>query len=256
MTLSAVLAAVLLGGIALTIRTALREMKLSAMKNEFVSNVSHELRTPLVLDPRLRRVHAPRPGRGPGEGPGVRRLHRDREPSADPADQQHPRLLAHRVRPQGLHLRGRRSRGDPGRHPRDLRRAAARQGLRGLATRARTSRYQRSRSIANAIDRAVANLLDNAVKYSDGDRAHPGRRSAATTAKPSSRSPTTASAFPATSRKESSSASTASAPGWCTTSRAQGSACRWFGTSPSHTAARSRLRARSARAAPSPFTCR
>ena len=28
-------------------RTALREMKLSAMKNEFVSNVSHELRTPL-----------------------------------------------------------------------------------------------------------------------------------------------------------------------------------------------------------------
>ena len=34
-------------GIALTIRTALREMKLSAMKNEFVSNVSHELRTPL-----------------------------------------------------------------------------------------------------------------------------------------------------------------------------------------------------------------
>jgi len=47
MTLSAVLAAVLLGGIAITIRTALREMKLSAMKNEFVSNVSHELRTPL-----------------------------------------------------------------------------------------------------------------------------------------------------------------------------------------------------------------
>ena len=47
MTLSAVLAAVLLGGIALTVRTALREMNLSAMKNEFVSNVSHELRTPL-----------------------------------------------------------------------------------------------------------------------------------------------------------------------------------------------------------------
>ncbi|MEJ2581956.1 MAG: histidine kinase dimerization/phospho-acceptor domain-containing protein, partial [Acidobacteriota bacterium] len=46
-TLSAVLAAVLLGGIALTVRTAMREMKLSAMKNEFVSNVSHELRTPL-----------------------------------------------------------------------------------------------------------------------------------------------------------------------------------------------------------------
>jgi signal transduction histidine kinase len=46
-TLSAVLAVVLIAGIALTLRTALREMRLSAMKNEFVSNVSHELRTPL-----------------------------------------------------------------------------------------------------------------------------------------------------------------------------------------------------------------
>ena len=46
-TLSALLAAVLIAGIALTLRTAMREMKLSAMKNEFVSNVSHELRTPL-----------------------------------------------------------------------------------------------------------------------------------------------------------------------------------------------------------------
>jgi len=47
-TLSAALAVVLLGGMAFTVRTALREMKLSAMKNEFVSNVSHELRTPLA----------------------------------------------------------------------------------------------------------------------------------------------------------------------------------------------------------------
>jgi len=47
-TLSTALAVVLLGGIAFTVRTAMREMKLSAMKNEFVSNVSHELRTPLA----------------------------------------------------------------------------------------------------------------------------------------------------------------------------------------------------------------
>jgi signal transduction histidine kinase len=47
MTLSVALAGVLIAGIALTLRTALREMRLSAMKNEFVSNVSHELRTPL-----------------------------------------------------------------------------------------------------------------------------------------------------------------------------------------------------------------
>jgi signal transduction histidine kinase len=46
--LSAMLAAVLLGGIVLALRTASREMKLSEMKNDFVSNVSHELRTPLA----------------------------------------------------------------------------------------------------------------------------------------------------------------------------------------------------------------
>ena len=46
--LSAVLAAVLLGGVVLALRTASREMKLSQMKSDFVSNVSHELRTPLA----------------------------------------------------------------------------------------------------------------------------------------------------------------------------------------------------------------
>ena len=47
LTLSAVLAAAVLAGLMLTLRTALRESRLSALKNEFVSNVSHELRTPL-----------------------------------------------------------------------------------------------------------------------------------------------------------------------------------------------------------------
>ena len=86
------------------------EMKLSQMKNEFVSNVSHELRTPLASIRvfgeflRLGRV------RQPGEGPRVRRLHRDREPAPDPADQQHPRLREHRVGPQDLPLRALRRR--------------------------------------------------------------------------------------------------------------------------------------------------
>lgn len=38
----------LIGGIALTLRTASRAMRLSQMKSDFVSNVSHELRTPLA----------------------------------------------------------------------------------------------------------------------------------------------------------------------------------------------------------------
>jgi signal transduction histidine kinase len=42
------LAAVLLGGIALAFRAVSRELKLSEMKGDFVSNVSHELRTPLA----------------------------------------------------------------------------------------------------------------------------------------------------------------------------------------------------------------
>ena len=46
-TLSAILASVLLAGIVLVMRAAAREMKLSEIKSDFVSNVSHELRTPL-----------------------------------------------------------------------------------------------------------------------------------------------------------------------------------------------------------------
>ncbi|HEX5759055.1 MAG TPA: HAMP domain-containing sensor histidine kinase [Thermoanaerobaculia bacterium] len=46
--LSALLAGVLLGGVLLALRTASRAVKLSTMKSDFVSNVSHELRTPLA----------------------------------------------------------------------------------------------------------------------------------------------------------------------------------------------------------------
>ena len=48
LTLSGLLAAVLLGGLALTLRTASRAVRLSQLKSDFVSNVSHELRTPLA----------------------------------------------------------------------------------------------------------------------------------------------------------------------------------------------------------------
>jgi len=47
-SLALALAAVLLAGLGLALRTAGREMRLAAMKSDFVSNVSHELRTPLA----------------------------------------------------------------------------------------------------------------------------------------------------------------------------------------------------------------
>ena len=47
LTLSLMMTVVLVGGIALALRTASRAMRLSQMKTDFVSNVSHELRTPL-----------------------------------------------------------------------------------------------------------------------------------------------------------------------------------------------------------------
>ena len=47
LTLSAFMTVMLLGGVVLALRTASREIRLSQMKTDFVSNVSHELRTPL-----------------------------------------------------------------------------------------------------------------------------------------------------------------------------------------------------------------
>lgn len=47
-TLAGLLAAALVGGVALALRAADRAVKLSKMKSEFVSNVSHELRTPVA----------------------------------------------------------------------------------------------------------------------------------------------------------------------------------------------------------------
>ena len=71
--LSVALALVLLGGLSLALRTAAREMKLSEMKSDFVSNVSHELRTPLASIRvfgellRLGRVESPEKAREYGE---------------------------------------------------------------------------------------------------------------------------------------------------------------------------------------------
>ena len=170
MTLSAVLAAVLLGGIALTIRTALREMKLSAMKNEFVSNVSHELRTPLssirVFGEFMRRGRVE-------EQEKVREYGSYIETESRRLTQLINNILDF-------------SRIESGRRVYSFEDADLEEILAGtLATftvRLRDKGFDVSYEgpdeplpevevDPNAIDRAVANLLDNAVKYSEGDRA-------------------------------------------------------------------------------------
>ncbi|MGD9020608.1 MAG: HAMP domain-containing sensor histidine kinase [Lysobacterales bacterium] len=169
LTLSAILALVLLAGIALTIRTALREMKLSAMKNEFVSNVSHELRTPLSSI----RVFGEFMRRGRVEDPDkVREYGSYIETESRRLTQLINNILDF-------------SRIESGRiaytfEPADLEELLA-GTLAAFSVRLRDKGFAveyhgpdeplpEIRMDANAIDRAVANLLDNAVKYSNGDR--------------------------------------------------------------------------------------
>jgi signal transduction histidine kinase len=169
MTLSAALAVVLLAGIALTLRTAMREMKLSAMKNEFVSNVSHELRTPLssirVFGEFLRRGRVDDPDK-------VREYGTYIESESRRLTQLINNILDF-------------SRIESGRRvynfePADIEEILA-GTLASFSVRLRDKGFDISYQgpdeplpeievDANAIDRAVANLLDNAVKYSDGDR--------------------------------------------------------------------------------------
>jgi signal transduction histidine kinase len=165
LTLSTTLAVILLGGIAFTVRTALREMRLSAMKNEFVSNVSHELRTPLasirVFGELMRHGMVADPAKVAEYGEHIetesRRLSQlinnildfSRIESGEklyvfePTDLE--KLVAGTVEAQRVRLRDR--------------------GLE-LEVLGPDRPMPLLEVDANAIDRAVANLLDNAVKYS------------------------------------------------------------------------------------------
>jgi signal transduction histidine kinase len=169
MTLSAVLAVVLLGGIALTVRTAMREMKLSAMKNEFVSNVSHELRTPLSSI----RVFGEFMRRGRVE-------EQDKVKEYGTYIETESRRLTQLIN-NILDF----SRIESGRKVYTFESSDLEDILAGtlstFTVRLRDKGFEvtyqgpdeplpEMNVDANAIDRAVANLLDNAVKYSNGDR--------------------------------------------------------------------------------------
>ena len=166
-TLSALLAAVLIAGIALTLRTALREMKLSAMKNEFVSNVSHELRTPLSSI----RVFGEFMRRG-------RVTEQDKVKEYGTYIETESRRLTQLIN-NILDF----SRIESGRKVYEFESADIEEviggALNSYGIRLRNSGIELDyhgpdeplpeiRVDANAIDRALANLLDNAVKYSNG----------------------------------------------------------------------------------------
>jgi signal transduction histidine kinase len=167
--LSAALAAVLLGGVVLALRAASREMKLSQMKSDFVSNVSHELRTPLASIRvfgellRLGRV---------GDGAKVREYGEYIETESRRLTQLINNLLDF-------------SRIESGRksyrlEPADLE-ELVRETLHSLEVRLRKSGFRVAyrgpaaplpalRLDPAAITHSLANLLDNAVKYSGDGR--------------------------------------------------------------------------------------
>ena len=165
--LSAALATVLLGGVLLALRTASREMKLSRMKNEFVSNVSHELRTPLASIRvfaeflRLGRVDAPEKAREYGEyiETESRRLSQLINNILDFASIESGRKTYHFERC-------------------DVREVVC-ETLKTFGVRLRQNGFNihlegadtplpPARIDAGAIAQSLSNLLDNAVKYSNG----------------------------------------------------------------------------------------
>jgi len=167
--LSAALATVLLGGLALALRTASREMKLSQMKNEFVSNVSHELRTPLasirVFGELLRLGRVDQPGKVQEYGDYIetesRRLTQLINNILDFASIESGRKTYHFERC-------------------DVREVVC-ETLKTFEVRLRQNGFNiivegaeaplpPARIDAGAIAQSLSNLLDNAVKYSNGNK--------------------------------------------------------------------------------------
>lgn len=166
-SLSLALALVLLGGVVLALRTASRELRLSQMKGEFVSNVSHELRTPVasirVFGELMRRGRVTEPEK-------VREYGEYIESESRRLSQLINNILDF-------------SRIESGRKVYTLEEAdledVVGETVASFARRLRRSEIEIAydgpeeplpamRLDTGAIDQAVANLLDNAVKYSNG----------------------------------------------------------------------------------------
>lgn len=169
LVVSLALAGVLLLTVAVALRTAAREVRLSAMKSDFVSNVSHELRTPLASIRvfgelmRLGRVSGPEKVREYGE-------HIENE----------SRRLSQLVE-NILDF----SRIESGRKVYDFTAADLAEVVRGAVASFAVRMQQAGFTVkldlpdqplgsahidASAIDHALCNLLDNAVKYSQDNR--------------------------------------------------------------------------------------
>ena len=166
MSLSLALALLLLGAILLTTRSAAREMRLSAMKSDFVSNVSHELRTPLasirVFGELMRtgRVESPEKTREYGERIEAEALRLGQlvENILDFSRIESGRKV-YRFEERGLRARSSAAwwRASP---PASAAAASASSCRRPEAPLPRMS------VDAQAIDQALCNVLENAVKYS------------------------------------------------------------------------------------------
>jgi signal transduction histidine kinase len=169
LTLSAVLFALILGGVVLLLRSMAREMKLIEMKNDFVSNVSHELRTPLASIRvfgellRLGRVESPDKIREYGE-------------YIETESRRLTQLINNILDFSRIEAGHRRYHFEPT----DLREVLA-DALKTFQVRLQKEGFEVAvdepqealppvAADAGALGQAVCNLLDNAIKYSNGGR--------------------------------------------------------------------------------------
>ncbi len=169
MALSLLLTALVAGGVLFALRAAARAMRLSQMKSDFVSNVSHELRTPLASIRvfgellRLGKVESPEKVRAYGEyiETESRRLTQLINNILDLARIESGRK-SYELTPADLEAVVRET-------VRTFRPSFEQAGFR-LGWNPPSSPLPPVRLDASAIGQSLANLLDNAVKYSGSAR--------------------------------------------------------------------------------------